>query len=366
MKNIIFACVIWQGSIWAQSSPDQWAHGLVPDAIEVLNAASTGTALHKLAKLTGAPSTAVVVGAGDTTGAIGIVIDGAGTSGPAVIVDHGQTACVFDGATVAGDYVQISPSVAGDCHDAGGAFPSTGQVLGIVTSTNGSGGTYTVLLVLRQPSTSTGGGGSTPTDSTTAGNGYLFINECAYCLDAGSLNGGVANGAAFYQKTIPYTFTSRFVAFGLAAGSGTGCTGGTCGVLIEITNAARTTVECLSEAGTSGNATTRKNINQTGGVNVKVALAWSSGAAVSGGVCTLPPAVYWLITTTDSTALHVYGDAVIQRGQMVNADGTVRWGYLSGGVSTGNGASIAFSTITGSISDAAAVNAQMQSFTLIN
>jgi len=56
------------------------------------------------------------------------------------------TNCVFDGATTAGDYVQISSTVAGNCHDAGAAYPAGGQVLGRVLSTNASGGTYATHL----------------------------------------------------------------------------------------------------------------------------------------------------------------------------------------------------------------------------
>jgi hypothetical protein len=108
------------------------------------NASGTGTNL--IAKLTGAPSTAVTVAVTDAGGAIGICVSGCGTAGTAQISTSGQTSCVFDGATVAGDYVQISTSVAGDCHDAGGPYPSGGQVLGRVLSTNGASGTYSVTL----------------------------------------------------------------------------------------------------------------------------------------------------------------------------------------------------------------------------
>jgi len=112
----------------------------------VANAGSTGTTLNKLAKLTGAPSTAVRAATTDTGGIIGVVIAGAGTSGNAVVQLASNVSCVFDGATTAGDYVQVSSSTGGDCHDAGASFPSSGQVLGRVLSTNGSGGTYSMDL----------------------------------------------------------------------------------------------------------------------------------------------------------------------------------------------------------------------------
>src|SRR5205823_6870216 len=108
-------------------------------AVEVTNDTTTGTTVNKLAKLTGAPSKAVITATTDTAGAFGIVVGGAGTSGNAQIARLGTASCVFDGATTAGDYVQISSTTAGDCHDAGATFPTSGgQVLGQVLSTNAS------------------------------------------------------------------------------------------------------------------------------------------------------------------------------------------------------------------------------------
>src|SRR5206468_7712580 len=116
-------------------------------ATEVTNDTTTGTTVNKLAKLTGAPSKAIVTATTDTKGAIGIVVAGAGTSGNAQIAREGTASCVFDAATTAGDYVQISSTVTGDCHDAGATFPTSGgQVLGRVLSTNGAGGTYAMVL----------------------------------------------------------------------------------------------------------------------------------------------------------------------------------------------------------------------------
>lgn len=124
---------------------------------EISNASTTGTTLNKLAKLTGAPSTAVKAATTDTSGILGPVYGETGslaTNGLAVIAVSGQANCVFDGfvggsaglGTVAGDYVQISPNVAGDCTDAGSTLPASGQIVGRVLSTNGSAGTYLVLL----------------------------------------------------------------------------------------------------------------------------------------------------------------------------------------------------------------------------
>src|SRR5207245_2302221 len=104
---------------------------------EIANDTTTGTTVNTLAKLTGAPSTAVIAATTDTNGIIGIVVSGAGTSGNAQIGLSGVASCVFDGATTAGHYVQISPTTGGDCHDAGAARPSSGQILGSVLTHNG-------------------------------------------------------------------------------------------------------------------------------------------------------------------------------------------------------------------------------------
>jgi len=110
------------------------------------NAGTTGTTLYKLTKLTGAPSTAVSAATSDTGGIVGITVAGAGTTLTAVIQAAGNASCVFDGATTAGHYVQISASVAGDCHDAGASYPTSGQVIGRVFATNGSAGTDAIQL----------------------------------------------------------------------------------------------------------------------------------------------------------------------------------------------------------------------------
>jgi len=120
--------------------------GTNSETLEVANAGTTGTTVNKLTKLTGAPSTAVIAATSDTGGVIGVVVSGAGTSGNAVIAVNGIASCAFDGATTANDYVSISASVAGDCHDAGSTYPTSGQIIGRVQATNASAGNNNVLL----------------------------------------------------------------------------------------------------------------------------------------------------------------------------------------------------------------------------
>lgn len=132
--------------VWTCATPvPSGGAGASPVTITLANASSTGTTTNKLAKVN-TDGTAVIVATTDTTGAIGPVVSGAGTTGSAVIQVIGSASCVFDGATTAGDYVGISSGTAGDCTDVGSTFPSLVSVLGVVTSTNGGAGTYTVIF----------------------------------------------------------------------------------------------------------------------------------------------------------------------------------------------------------------------------
>jgi Chaperone of endosialidase len=147
-----------------------------PEATEIANAGTTGTTQFKLAKLTGAPSTAIIAATTDTGGMVGIVVEGAGTTGSAMIATTGQAKCVFDGATTAGHYVGISSTTAGDCHDVGSTYPASGQILGRVLSTNGSGGTYAVALYGPEIEGASGGGSGTVSSGTQYQMAYYASN----------------------------------------------------------------------------------------------------------------------------------------------------------------------------------------------
>lgn len=138
-------CAKWDASGNAVDAGTTCGGGGGAPTITVPNAGSTGTTVNTLAKLTGT-GTAVITATTDTSGAIGIVTSGAGTTGSATIQTQGTVSCVFDGATTANDYVQISSTTVGDCKDAGATYPASGEVLGQVLSTNGSGGTYSMIL----------------------------------------------------------------------------------------------------------------------------------------------------------------------------------------------------------------------------
>jgi len=145
------------GTLVSSSEPvDVQGNSLV---YEVANASTTGTTANHLAKLSG--GAAVIPATSDTDGALGVVIGGAGTSGSAQIAARGTASCIFDGATTAGDWVIISSTTAGDCHDSASATrPTAAQAIGRVTTTNGSAGTYAVILDLGYAGSGSGGSGT--------------------------------------------------------------------------------------------------------------------------------------------------------------------------------------------------------------
>ena len=152
------------GTSWAAESGGAAASS----TLIIANAASTGTTLNKLAKVTGAPSTATVAATSDTGGIMGVVIANAGTSGSATIQTYGIVSCLFDGATTAGDYVQVSPTTGGDCHDVGSSYPTSSQVLGRVMVTNASAGTNQIIEFPTEVRGFAVGGGATKLLGTAA------------------------------------------------------------------------------------------------------------------------------------------------------------------------------------------------------
>lgn len=154
--------------------------GTQADLYEIANSSTTGTTINKLAKLAGAPSTAVVLTTSDLTGIAGIVVGGAGTTGNAQLARAGRASCAFDGATTAGDYVQASSSAAGDCHDTGSStLPTSNQILGRVLSTNASAGTYAMTIYSPgiNGSSSGGGGLSNPVSAGSLSSPGLQVGE---------------------------------------------------------------------------------------------------------------------------------------------------------------------------------------------
>jgi hypothetical protein len=137
-------------TVYAGTSFDTLTQGRLN--FELCNDGTTGTSLNFLAVYNGAsPACAVKAGTSNTDGVIGVVSNGSGTSGNAVITYRGWVPCSFDGPTTAGDFVVTSTSNPGDCHDASAIRPTEVQVLGRVESTNSALGTYGVRLSLDAP-----------------------------------------------------------------------------------------------------------------------------------------------------------------------------------------------------------------------
>ncbi|MGH9519704.1 MAG: hypothetical protein ACRD2D_08635 [Terriglobales bacterium] len=113
--------------------------------VALANDSGTGTTVNKLAKVIS--TGAIVSGTGDTSGAVGIVTAGAGTTGSATIATQGIATCQFDATAVTeGDWVQISSTIGGDCHDAGATKPASGEIIGHAVTSGAASTTQSVLV----------------------------------------------------------------------------------------------------------------------------------------------------------------------------------------------------------------------------
>ncbi len=189
---------------------------LQPQTVSYTND-STGTTANKLVKYVQASNTVETTATTDTNGAIGVVYSGAGTSGTVQIAQSGTVDCVFDNATTAGDYVNISSTTAGDCHDAGSSLPSSGEVLGHVNSTNAAAGTYAINIfspdvggtsTVCKGKTNCGSGGSgtgSVTSINIVGNGVTSKTAVSGCpiTSSGTCTLQVADASAGYVVAGP-------------------------------------------------------------------------------------------------------------------------------------------------------------------
>jgi hypothetical protein len=287
---------------------------LPPGTITVANAGTTGTTVNTLTKLTGAPSTAVITATTDTTGVIGITTSGAGTTGSAVIQLLGSVSCVFDGATIAGDYVQISSTTVGDCHDTNSAtYPAvgTGDVIGRVLSTNGAAGTYVIDLFPQEVATTqtlsngvvattqTAGDNTTKvaTDAfvtTAVNNAIAAVNPAVAVLAAttgSNLTGTYSNGASGIGATFTITATGAFTLDGVAIN-----TIGQRVLLKDQTSAFQNGTYTATIVGTTGVSavfTRALDYDQPSDINTTGAIPVQSG--------TVNASTSWLLTSTVNT-----------------------------------------------------------------
>src|SRR5271166_2676687 len=134
--------------LWLGMTGVAWGQGVGASApgygyLTLQNAAG-GTVLNGPAKT--APGNQVVQTSAGDTDALGICVYNCGTVGPALIALAGPVMCVFDGSVVANDWVQISATSNGKCHDAGATRPTHSKLLGVAQTTATGPGIYAIVM----------------------------------------------------------------------------------------------------------------------------------------------------------------------------------------------------------------------------
>ncbi len=168
------------------------------ESYELCNDTGTGTIVNGLAVLTTAgcaakPSSAL------TSGAIGVVIANAGTSGVATLARAGSVYCSFDGtATVVGDYVVASSTASSTfyplCHDAGATRPTGTQILGRVLQA--SAGSATVQMFLDMPGSSVSSGTATGSCTNQAVTAVLSGGPTCTTITSAYVDSSIATAAS--------------------------------------------------------------------------------------------------------------------------------------------------------------------------
>jgi len=302
--------------------------------------------------LTTAASGTVLV---DVNPQFGHQLLGAPTSAPTdghVVVFDGTTGLTKDGGT-AGTVTGPGSSTTGHVAtfaDGTGNVLQDGGAAGSGTVTNGS------ALTLNAPVL--GAGLNAVAVGTRTGNTTAMVTADASSKTSGNTpawdaNGNLTNGnaAAVFTATksaffkpfgnfpdlsaamtpsrwyvtafmVNVTVAVDHIAFDVGVGSGTSCSGGTCGLVFAILNASKT-ILVKSSVFVSGGS---PDINTTG------ALLGSIGAI------TLTPGIYYLSVGTDSSALQLKMMGV---NTMSALDGNVSGGYCTQAM-TGNGAALDF------------------------
>ena len=227
------------------------------------NDATTGTVLNGPAKTAANPTQVVETSAGDSD-ARGICIYNCGKTGMALISLIGSTPCVFDGSVTVNDWVQISPTVAGECHDAGASRPTNGKLLGVLKVSGTGVGTYALAQ------SDVAAIGAVQTDSTGL-------------IDQSLMPTGVIpfpSGAIIMilSGTCPSSFTQvtalngQFVQGTIAANGDVGTTGGNA----TITPAGTVTAPVFT--GTSNQATSGTSAGTPQGTNAATATSGNCAA----------------------------------------------------------------------------------------
>jgi len=147
MKRLLLLLAVSAGCIWAQ--PTQICQNLPwPNPFPVQNDTTTGTTLFYMADLTSAGN-AINSLTSSTAGAIGIVVNGAGTKGSACVAYVGPVSLYMDNTSTAGHCVIRSTTTAGEGHDTGSACtaPPAGDWWGeVIVASSGANGLSVVML----------------------------------------------------------------------------------------------------------------------------------------------------------------------------------------------------------------------------
>jgi hypothetical protein len=142
------------------TNPVQCVHGLNVGVSGLYyqwgNDTSTGTAQFKAAINNGSGQ-AVTASTATTTGIIGVVEVGAGTSGNSTLCFGGRCPALFDNSAVSGDWAILSSTVAGEFHDTGSTSQTPGPQNVKVSGGNAGAGTVGQITMLSPDSTGTPG-----------------------------------------------------------------------------------------------------------------------------------------------------------------------------------------------------------------
>jgi hypothetical protein len=274
---------------------------------ELCNDTTNGTIVNGLAVLTTAgcaakPSSALI------SGAIGVVIANAGTSGVVTLARMGSVYCSFDGtATVIGDFVVPSTTASSGfyplCHDAGATQPTGAQVLGRVLQA--SSGSTTVQMFLDMP-------GSNVSSSPSYSIPWFTTNTTGTAISFSS----TANKAELWGVVLTFPLTSTQVTYDVATADNSSNT-----YDIGVLNSSGNIVAHIgSTAGTTFAASTGyKTVN------------WSASA-------TLQPGKYYLAITSSCTSscAQVYGGSAagftFLGGSSGTAESVTAGGTLNNGI----------------------------------
>ena len=248
------------------------------ESYELCNDTTTGTIINGLAVLTGAGCAASSSSA-LTSGAIGVVIANAGTSGVVTLAREGSAYCSFDGtATVVGDYVVPSSTASSGlyplCHDGGATRPAGTQILGRVLQA--SSGSTTVQMFLDMP-------GSNVSSSASYSIPWLTTNTTGTAISFSS----TANKVELWGVVLTFPLTTTQVTYDVSTVDNTSST-----YDIGVLNSAGNVV---AHIGSTAGTTFAPSLGYK-------TLSWTASA-------TLQPGKYYLAITSSctSTCAQIYG-----------------------------------------------------------